>query len=265
MSNNFEVTLFETLRVILRPIVRYCLKHSMGVRDLLDAARHVFVSIAVEELEKAEKKTTTSRISVMTGLQRPLIKACRKNPDPAPPSHFTTRVISQWRRDPRFLTKSKAPKVLSYEGHNTEFKKLVEAVSTDLHPRTVLFDLERLGVVEITNGGVKLKARAYRPAGKPSEVYRMMARDVEELMRAVIENIEHEAEGKDPVNFHAYTYFDNVSAEDLTHLRKWLSKQGSRFHQRVERYLSKYDLDVTPNKDKRGGHRIAMGSFCRAE
>jgi len=265
MSGNLELTLFETLRVILRPVVRYCLKNSMGVRELLDAARHVFVSLAVEELEKTEKKTTTSRISVITGLQRPLIKACRKNPDPSPPSRFSTRVISQWRRDPRFLTKSKAPKVLSYEGDNNEFRKLVEAVSSDLHPRTLLFDLERLGVVEITKNGVKLKVRAYRPAGKPTEVYRMMARDVEELMRAVIENIEHEAQGKDPINFHAYTYFDNVSAEDLSHLRKWLAKQGTRFHQRVERYLAKYDLDVTPHKDKRGGHRIAMGSFCRGE
>jgi hypothetical protein len=196
----------------------------------------------------------------MTGLQRPAVKSYRKPEEEITTSRFTSRVIGQWRRDQRFLTKSGRPKVLSTDGDDSEFKELVHLVSTDLHPRTVLFDLERMGVVEQTKGGVRLRARAYSAGKNEEESYRLLGRDMEELMGAIMDNLEKEGEME---NFHAYTYFDNLPKEDLPKINKWLLRQNAKFHEKVERYLAGFDLDINPDPNKTGGEQIAMGSFTR--
>ena len=265
MSGVLDRTIHDSLKVILRPIIRFCLRHSLGIQDLLEIVKIVFIKLAAEELEKAGEKVTVSRLSVMTGLQRPAVKRYTEDPDPKPSAtRFTTRVITQWRRDPEFLTANSRPKVLGTEGDESEFKRLVERVSTDLHPRTVLFDLKRLGVVEETKGGVRLKAKAYKPDRdkNPADIYRMLSRDVEDLVEAVMENVEWNLSEELP-NFHAYTYFDNVSQEDVPRIRRWLKRACAAHHQRVERYLSQYDLDVNPDPKKAGGYKISMGSFSK--
>ncbi len=260
MSDTAQKIIFNSLRAMLRPIARFCLKHSIGIQELLDSSKRVFVEVAAEELERQNEKVTVSRLSVMTGLQRPAVKSYQKPEEEINTSRFTSRVIGQWRRDARFLTQNGRPRVLSTEGDESEFKHLVHLVSTDLHPRTVLFDLERLGVVELTRAGVRLKAKAYSSGKNEEESYRMLGRDMDELMGAVMDNLESEHEMP---NFHAYTYFDNLPKEDISKIQRWLLRQSSQFHQRVERYLSQFDLDINPNPKKTGGQKIAMGSFTR--
>ena len=99
---------------ILEPVVRYCMMKSLGVRELLDASRQVFVDLAVEDLKKRGEKVTVSRVSIMTGLQRPIVKACLNGRKLADPTRFTLRVIGQWRYNSKFAGKNGKPRVLSY-------------------------------------------------------------------------------------------------------------------------------------------------------
>lgn len=249
------------LRSVVRPAVHHCMKNALGVRELLEASRFVFVELAAQELEAAGEKATVSRLSVMTGLQRPVIKHILDNPPPKDATRFTVRVVGAWRNDKRFLGKNGQPKVLGYEGDDNEFAALVHSVSTDLHPATVLFDLERLGLAEKTKHGVKLKSKAFITRRDVKQGYRMLARDTEDLAMAILGNLEW-GKGELP-NYHGMTSFDNVSEEDLKAIRDWIFKRFSRFHREVEKYLAKQDLDLHPNKKKKGGKRVMVGLFSR--
>ena len=256
-------TLIDCLRMVLRPLVKFCLKNAIGLQEFLESAKVVFIDVAAEDMRRREEKVNISRLSVITGVHRKdAVRIYRERDIDDTSSRFTSRVINQWRKDLRFLDKSRRPRVLSFEGENSEFSKLVNLVSTDLHPGTILFDLERLGAIERTKTGLKLKVRAYVPRHNPKEGFRMLGADTQDLMEAVQENIFSDTE--ELPNYHAKVVYDNIDESDIPKVRKWLFDRASAFHQRALDHLAKYDLDVYPNKKKKGGKRIVLGLFSRS-
>ncbi|RMD86346.1 MAG: hypothetical protein D6808_03595, partial [Candidatus Dadabacteria bacterium] len=175
---------------------------------------------------------------------------------------LASRVIGQWQQNKRFLTKSRRPKVLSIDGDDSEFNKLVRSISQDVHPGTVLFELERIGAVERTKNGVKLVARAYVPKHNPKEGFRLLSEDVSDLMLTIEENIFLR---DDNPNLHAKTEYDNISEEDVPKIRNWILKEGAILHQKARNFISKFDRDLNPKKKKTKGRRmrVVLGSYSR--
>jgi len=262
MDKKLQSAFRDPLRILLRPIIKYCLKRSLGLHDLVESAKIVFVEAAEQEIASSEKRLTVSRISAVTGVHRKDAREIlRQGGLPEPSMRFSHRVLGQWKSDRRFLTKSGNPRVLENEGEDSEFNRLVRLVSTDIHPGAVLFDLERVNAVERTKHGVKLNAAAYSSRSNPIENYVMLAEDTEDLMMGVLENTS--CNKKVLPNYHAKALYDNISLEDVPKIRKWLFQQCSTFHQKAANYLAKYDLDINPKKGKKGGARIALGIFTK--
>lgn len=249
---------------MLRPVARYCLRSSLGLQELLEMSKVVLLEVAAEEMIKSEKKINISRLSAMTGVHRKdAVRIYRENDVNNESTRFVSRVVGQWRQDPRFMTATGKPKPLTFRGEDSEFSQLVTLVSQDLHPGTVLFELERLGAVRRVKEEIQLLVKAYIPRGNPVEGLRMLGEDAEDLAQAVLDNI-FSSEGKESPNYHAKAVYDNISEEDVPQLRSWLFKQASSFHQKVSKYLSKYDLDINPNSKKKGGKRVVLGIFTRS-
>ncbi|MCB0340319.1 MAG: hypothetical protein KDD53_11980 [Bdellovibrionales bacterium] len=264
VAYEFNNPLLSCLAIMLRPLVRFCLKRSLGLQDLLDTAKVVFVNVAAEEIVRHNKRVNISKISALTGVHRKdVAKIYREGSLPETIDRVPARVISQWREDSRFTNNSGKPRILGFRGDNNEFAELVSVVSTDLKPGAVLFDLERAGAVERTKGGLKLIAKAYQPRGDIRESFELLAVDAEELIEAVQANIFSESE--ELPNFHGKFVYDNVSQVDVSKLRKWLFRQCSQFHLRVAKHVAKYDLDLNPCKGKQGGGRIVIGLFTRTD
>ncbi|MCB0338686.1 MAG: hypothetical protein KDD53_03735, partial [Bdellovibrionales bacterium] len=104
----------------------------------------------------------------------------------------------------------------------------------------------------------------YIPQGNPIEEFEMLARDGENLMEAVLQNFAIEDFAKRP-NFHGNVIFDNVDEKDIPKLQRWIMREGSAFLRKVEKYISKFDLDIHPNAKKKGGKRIVLSAFSRSE
>jgi hypothetical protein len=257
-----ENPLLKGLRHMLRPVARYCLRSSLGLQELLEMSKVVLLEVAAEEMIKNENKINISRLSAMTGVHRKdAVRIYREKDVNNESTRFVSRVVGQWRQDPRFLNDKGKPKPLSFRGEDSEFSQLVVLVSQDLHPGTVLFELERLGAVKRVKEELQLLVKAYVPRGNPVEGLRMLGEDAEDLANAVLENIFND--GKEAPNYHAKAVYDNVAEEDVPQLRSWLFKQASQFHQKVSKYLSKYDLDINPNPKKKGGKRVVLGIFTK--
>lgn len=248
---------------MLRPIARYCLRSSLGLQELLEMSKVVLLEVAAEEMQRLDEKVNISRLSAMTGVHRKdAVRIYREKDVDRESTRFVSRVVWQWRQDQRFQTKAGKPKPLTFRGDESEFSQLVKVVSQDLHPGTVLFELERLNAVKRVKDTIQLLVKAYVPRGNPVEGLRMLGEDVDDLSTAVMDNVFSQDAGEKP-NYHAKAVYDNISEEDLPQLRSWIFKQASSFHQKVAKYLSKYDLDITPNSKKKGGKRVVLGIFTR--
>ena len=262
MTEHSKNLSLECLELMLRPIIWFCLQRTLGVQDLLESAKRVFVELAAKEIKRREKRFSFSRLSAMTGLQRKdAARIYRDDERKETTVLYTTRVIGLWRKDRRFTTSSGKPRVLQHRGEENEFSALVAAAGSDLHPGAVLYDLERLGSIRVTRNGVKLVSRAYRPDRASPDVYRIMSRDAEDLMSAVLANAL--SQSKDLPNFHVRISYDRIPAENLPKIRAWLFKQCSALQYRVVAFLSKHDVELNRDVKKQGDSAVTLGIFTR--
>lgn len=249
--------MFHIMSVMVRPIIRFCIRRSITIQDFTEASKTIFLEEAAKEIAEQGKRVNVSKLSAITGLHRKdVVRIHREGAINESSTNFAARVVTQWRKDRRFLTKNGRPRVLEYRGESNEFSKLCELVSTDIRSGAVLFDLERVGAVERTPSGLKLVAKAYVPKGDPIEEMKLLAYDTEDLIEGVLANIYSE-ETERP-NYHGNFSYDNIDPEELPKIRKWLFAQCANFHKRVSNYLSKMDLDITPRSNKDGGARVAV-------
>ena len=224
----------------------------------------MLIELASEQINTSGDEVSVSRLSVLTGIDRREVKRIYElgeGPKRSPES-VVGRVITQWQHDTRFQTKSGRPRVLQSEGKQSEFCALVRAVSSDLAPYTVRYELERIGAIRQTPRGLRLVKEALVVSGDVQASVEMMASDTADMMTAIEENI---AETSPLPNYHLVTEFDNIDGQSLSEVREWFLKEGNAFHRRARRFLSKHDLDLNPKRDtsKRGGIKVLFGGFSR--
>lgn len=251
--------LLRILVLALKPVIRLCLKRSMYIQDLTEALKIAFIETAIEEIERLDQEVTISRLRVMTGIHRKdILRIHREGGTQEASAGFVTRIIGTWLNNKKYCSKPGKPRVLSFETEDSEFSQLVLSISTDVHPSSAVFELERLELVEKTSRGLSLKMNMYMPSNDPVKIYELYARDASYLMDSVQENA---LDKPGTANLHIMTEYDNIPAEDLPSIRKWIITEGSKFHKKVRDYLSSFDLDLNPKARKAGGSKMVVGSF----
>lgn len=247
----------------MRPVVRFCLRNSMVLQEITEQLKRVLVEEAAESMRQAGERVNVSRISVMTGLhRRDVMRLTKGAGEPPSPMSLASRVIGQWGQDTRFKTASGAPRILSYEGDQSEFKELVRCVSQDLNHCTVLFELERIGAVEKRKTGVKLIRPTLTISQDLEEGCELLARDSSDLMQSALQNIVDKPEIP---QLHARTEYDNVSLAALPKIKNWLLEEGAAFHRRMREFISNLDKDTNAGLEGPGGGRVVVGTFGRVE
>lgn len=258
----------ETLKTLLRPIVRLLLRYGVSYKDFCQAAKSVFVNAAADQLEEEEYSVNVSRLSVMTGVHRADVK--RIFEDGLEPiqkkTHLVSRIISTWELDPDFTNSRKAPKALTFEGEESEFSALVKKITTSVPPGTVLYELQRLGSVEVVKNRLRLLQDFQFMGESKEEGFWLLAEDLRSLSDAASENIE--VKNTIP-NLHIRTEYDNIDPSSLETIRIWLVEHGRVFHREARAFLSQYDRDVNPDSEfdpnASPGAKVVVSAFSHLE
>ena len=260
-------------RALLMPVVRFALRHSVSVQQMIELLKEGVVRAAAEELDQLGEKANTSRLSARTGMhRRDVARLYSEQERPPLPSTISARIVAQWESDSRFHGANGKPRILSIKEGSNGFSHLVQLVGTDLNVGTVLFDLERSGAVERTPNGVKLKRGHALVREELLDGVRILADDWEDSVRTVEGNI---LSRKAPPDLHGRTEFDNIPPKHETEIRNWLLAEGGKFHQKIRRYLARFDRDFgRKGQDESDGSlksevseclRIAIGTYSRIE
>ena len=262
MADPREV-LIDCLRLVLKPVVRFCLKRSLKLQDFTEAAKQVYLETATEALEAEGEQRNVSKLSVMTGLHRRDVDRIVHETGPLRYGNdLLSRVIGQWQSDKRYSTRGRA-RLLSFEGKESEFAELVASVSKNLNPYTVLFELERVGAVERGAGGLKLIRRTYEASSDLREGFSLLSGDCGDLISAVEENLTCRPSVP---NLHSKTQYDNICTDHLDTIRSWILERGRVFHEEAREFLAQFDKDINPKlKNRPGGGRAAIGTFSFVE
>ena len=249
---------------LLRPVIRFLVRRRMSFQQFVDLAKLVFVEVATDELSHEEDKANISRISIMTGLNRREVSRISRGeikPIDSGPS-LIVRIMSYWEQNSPFCTAAKRPRTLSYGDDSSEFSKLVSLVNKDTKPGTVLFEMERIGLVKRTSRGVKLVRQSHKRSGDPDRQFALLSRELSTLIRLAEENMPHE---NNPPHVHVRTEYDNIYTEDLPKIREWLQRESARFHKKGRDFLSKRDKDLDYRPNKQAGGRVVISCYSYIE
>lgn len=240
----------------MEPVANFCVSRGLHFPDFIELAKLSFVKAAERKL--MNMASSTSKLSVMTGIQRPEINRLRQADSPADSKDFITRILGQWGADKRFVDKRKRPRKLSTEGKDSEFHRLVHTVSKDLNPNTIRFELERLGLVKNDNGYVTLERPDYIASGDPAKTLLLAAEDASDLLVACEENAFNEHAIP---NLHARTYYDKIPDEVIPQIREWSLELGKKIHEECRAFLSQHDEDINSKSRKgTGRNRVVVGT-----
>jgi len=262
MSVRSPSALSQYLAPLLRPVALLCVRHGLKIQELFEASKRALLEAARGELLRQGLELNTSRLAVMTGLQRREVMRLLQTPqDESGQANLLLRIVGAWQQGKRYLDRRGKPLALDCEGAESAFAKLVQSVSQDLNPYTVLFELERVGVVERVNGEARLVSQVYVP-GDLGHGMQLLSQDQEALVLGVSENIFDQP--KVP-HLHIATHYDNIPESRLGEIKEWLLRKGREFHQEARAYLGSFDCDVHPEMaEGQGRSRVLVGTFSHS-
>jgi len=187
----------KAIQWLLRPLVRALIAQGVTALALYQIIKRVYVEVAEEELTRAGERPTDSRINVLTGVHRRDIRSFRENPgsrdaDTRRKVTMIATVLGRWLGDPRSTDAEGGALPLPRTSENgPSFDALVEEVSRDIRPRSVLDELTRQELVEIDadTGLIRLRADAFfGPADLEQRVH-FFAANVGDHIAAAAENL----------------------------------------------------------------------------
>jgi hypothetical protein len=233
----------KCLELLLRPVARFCLRHSIKFQEISEIFKATLIRTAQEELTRKSQKVSASRIHVMTGVHRQDIARILEQGVEVRLEGAITKVIGQWQGNKRFLDGNKKPRVLSATGMGSEFMELVRSVNKDLNPYTILFELERSQLIVKSDKGVELVSEDYVPNDKIDAGFALLSRDMEALLSCVEWNLLNPEEVP---NHHITTEYDRIPQRLVPKVRLWIFEEGLKLHRKIRKYLSQMDADINP-------------------
>ncbi|GIX25455.1 MAG: hypothetical protein KatS3mg122_2686 [Caldimonas sp.] len=183
----------RTALTLARPIVRWLLRQGVQYGAFVAALKRVFVEVAAEELRRQGRRCTDSALSVLSGVHRKDVRALTQlgralqRDKPFSPASL---VFTRWATDPRWRDPASGrPLRLPRQGEQGSFEALAREVSTDVHPRTLLDELQRLSLVHIDGPWVELVAQSYVPSADEAAMAELLAANGADHLAAAVHNL----------------------------------------------------------------------------
>ncbi|PCJ30539.1 MAG: hypothetical protein COA90_08995 [Gammaproteobacteria bacterium] len=251
--------LTHAITLILKPLIRLLLRNGIAFNALSELLKKLYVDVAESDFQLDGKKQSTSRIAILTGLNRKEVARARGLNDldlSAMTQQFNraARVVSGWVRDPDFHT----TKGQVAELEPRDFDTLVKRYSGDIPLAAISDELLHVGAVKLLpNGKLKLLKNAYIPSNDTDEKLRILGTDVSDL----IHTIEHNILNKSPALFQRKVAYNAIATEDMPLLKEQLHQRSQQYLEELDELLSRYDKDNNPDITGTETNRIGLGIY----
>jgi hypothetical protein len=170
MTDSVRLGLLAAYRKLLQPLVRILIRSGISFGETAEVLKTVFVEVAARDFDLPDRKTSLSRIAILTGLTRKevakrqeILRSGALNVDSN--LNRVIRVLEGWHSDPTYTGPYGMPMELPFESSaGASFASLVRQHSGDMAARAMLDELIRVGAVEQTSSGnFKVLVRVYIP------------------------------------------------------------------------------------------------------
>ena len=257
-----QQALLGALDAILQPLTDLCLAKGITIQSLEQRLRLAMVQSAVLAHSKLPSARLTSRISASTGLTRREVARLQADsthsPARQPKASSATEVFTRWMSDASLRGTDGRPATLPRTGSAPSFESLAQSVTQDVHPRSLLDDLCRLGLAQWDNATdqVHLKQNAFVPHGDWARMTAFLGDNVGDHLRAATANVL----GSGKEHLEQAIFADELSPESLVAFRTVMGQQWRKLLQTLTPQLEQMIAE-----DKQAGRaatqRVRVGLY----
>jgi len=246
MGEPIKQTLLRAYRVLLGPLVRILLRQGISFAEFSEVAKAVYVEVALKDFKVADRRTTRTRIAVITGLTRKEVKrviddAIKERYEPRTKFNRLGRVLVGWHTDTDFTGPYGMPLELRYESSvpgDVTFSELVRRHSGDMSPRSILDELIRVGAVgETDNGWFRVLRREYIPEALGQHNFERTGVVVRNFVNTVDFNMTKLAPGSGRFERNVMAD-DGIRAVDLPKFDNYLRERCQALLEEVDNWLT---------------------------
>ncbi len=257
--------LLASFQAVLRPLARLAVASGLPYARIDEVLRQVLVDAASAAHAALPPHRRVSRISTTTGLNRREVTRLTRDPDAAhgtpPPSH-ATRLFLRWLSDKRFRAGRGKVRQLPRQGPEPSFESLAREITRDVHPRSLLDELLRLGLARHDEAAdeVALVVDAFVPRGDHARMLAFLGANVGDHLQAAAANVL----GDGRQHFEQAIFADELSAESIQATRELITRQWHAL-----RNATVPALEELINSDRKAGRaqdqRIRIGLYTWTE
>jgi hypothetical protein len=245
-----DLTLAAAVR-LLEPLLPLLLREGVTYPRLSSALKKAFLEVAPGVLQDSSSRINDSSVSTLTGIHRKDVREWRSAGRPRPQAKTfgaVMDVFTRWSTDPEYCDTKGRPLVLERKGGPGTFEALAASVSNDVHPRTVLQELVRLGVARLVepetegaNERVSMCADAFVPRDGTAEMLQLLSDNVGDHLAAAVENVL----GSTPPMLEQSIFADSLRPKSVEQMNALARKvwQGA-FHEIVRKATALSDMDA---------------------
>jgi Family of unknown function (DUF6502) len=183
----------NALRVLIRPLVRLAIKAGVKYADLDDLIRSALVAEAKAQCQESER-ANGSKLSMMTGLHRKEISSRLASPTATLPTEnvehsAARRVFARWSHLVRRKKIQTDLPIVARQKKEKSFGALSRSIVSDVHPRSVLDELKRLGLVTEDADHVTIHALDFSNRSSGAEKLVVATDNVHAHLKTMIDNV----------------------------------------------------------------------------
>jgi len=219
-----ERALQKALQRLLAPLARLAVARGVPFAVVEEMLKHGFVQ-AARDAQGTNGQRDVSRVATATGLTRrevtrlsqDLPAAAAERPSPA------TQIFTRWRSDRRLRDRRGRPLALPRHGPAPSFEALAQSVTRDVHPRSLLEQLCRLGLArhDTETDQVELVQDAFVPRDDQARMLAFLGQNVGDHLAAGVANVL----GDERRHFEQAVFADELSDASIAAAKKLVNTQ----------------------------------------
>lgn len=202
MSESARETVYAVLLATIRPIASMLLRFGVSYQDFDRVCKAAFIDVAMGEYGVRGKPANVSRVALMTGLTRKVVRRVRaQQPNGILSKHearsLPSEVLNVWHTDFRFCSTYGKPRALTWGSNPGSFCELVRHCSRTVSPATMRAELTRVGAVTESESGLFI---ANRRSFIPSTTEERLIQGLQYGLRPLAMTVAHNAKAEESGN-----------------------------------------------------------------
>jgi Family of unknown function (DUF6502) len=245
---------------LMAPIATLAIAQGLPFAAIENLLKTAFVDAARAAHPDQPAHRLVSRISTATGINRREVTRLTQAEGEAPESRRSpaNRVFTKWVNDPAMKARDGTPRVLPRTGPGVTFETLAQSVTRDVHPRSLLDELCRIGLARVDGEIVRVVRESFVPSDDSVRMLGFLGTNVGDHLRAAVANVL----AKEPSHLEQAIFADELSPASLATFRKLMREQWKTLLAVAVPELQRLiDDDEAANRTRDQRVRVGMYSF----